>query len=275
MAETWHRAYGRDRIDIPCGVVATLALWPHKSEGAAHAPDLGSYLASQPSHRWPPTVGQVAASHWLRRPDLISAAGPMLRWYTEDLSEDALYAIKAVADTAIKHGVLLHTGDTNPYMRSQIDVMSWTLVCLRHLGGGSMLAEYHTPDDAAETLVRLTMGEDPPVSGSLHEPTGGTGTIFRAIAQHLRERGIDPGNWTWSLQDLDPLAVAGAAVNFLVWELGAGANVVCGNTLSEGDLTPRALALRAEAEAHRSVLLDQAEQGAAYLRALRRLGAAS
>lgn len=173
MADAWHRAYGRERIDIPCGVVATLALWPHKSDGAAHARDLGDYLSSQPSHRWPPTVGQVASAHWLRRPDLISAAGPMLRWYTEELTDDALYAIKAVADTAIKHGVLLHTGDTNPYMRSQIDVMSWTLVRLRHLGGGSMLAEFHTPDDAAETLVRLVLGEDPPASGSLHEPTGG------------------------------------------------------------------------------------------------------
>ncbi|MFE2640171.1 hypothetical protein ACFXKF_36405 [Streptomyces scopuliridis] len=275
MAETWYRTYGRGRIDIPCGVVAALALWPHKSAGASHAPDLARYFISQPATRWPPTVGQVAAVHWLRRPDLISVAGPMLRWYQEDLSDDTLYAIKAVADTALKHGVLLHTGDTDPYMRSHIDVMSWTLVCLRHREDRSWLAEHHTPDDVADLLVSLGIGDDPPPAASLHEPAGGTGNIFRAVAQHLRERGIDPGGWTWSLQDLDPLAVAAAAVNFLVWELGPGANACCGNTLSEGDLTGRALALRAEAEDRRRALLTSAEQGAAFLRAMRSLGIAS
>ncbi|MFF8786892.1 hypothetical protein [Streptomyces sp. NPDC015125] len=256
-------------------MVAALALWPHKSANASHAADLARYFVSQPAHRWPPTVGQVAAVYWLQRPDLISLAGPMLRWCEEDLSGDTLYAIKAVADTALKHGVLLHTGDTDPYMRSHIDVMSWTLTCLRHREDRSWLAEHHTPDDAADLLAALAIGDDPPSTSSLNEPTGGTGGVFRAVAQHLRERGVDPRGWTWSLQDLDPLAVAGAAVNFLVWDLGPDANVCCGSTLTEGDLTGRALAFRAEAQARRRVLLSDAAQGAAALRTMRDLGAAS
>ncbi|MEV7885216.1 N-6 DNA methylase [Streptomyces sp. NPDC002817] len=272
MAETWQRTYGRGRMDIPCGVVATLALWPHKTPGASHAADLARFLASQPARRWPPTVGQVAAVHYLRRPDLIGAAGPLLRWAEEEHDDDTLYAVKAVAETALKHGVLHHTGSADPSARSEVDLMSWSIVCLRQREDRSWLAEHHTPDDATEVLVSLAIGDQPPAAGSLHEPTGGTGGIFRAAAQRLRDHGVDPHAWTWSLQDLDPLAVAGAAVNFLVWDLGPNTTVACGNTLSEGDLTGQALAARARAESHRDALLDGAHEAAGHLHALRALG---
>ncbi|WP_019061385.1 N-6 DNA methylase [Streptomyces prunicolor] len=259
-------------MDIPCGVVAALALWPHKTPGASHAADLARYLASQPALRWPPTVGQVAAVHYLHRPDLIGAAGLLLRWAEEEHDADTLYAVKAVAETALKHGVLLHTGSADPAERSEVDLMSWSIVCLRHGEDRSWLAEHHTPDDATDVLVALAIGDRPPASASVNEPAGGTGGIFRAAAQRLRDHGVDPRDWTWSLQDLDPLAVAGAAVNFLVWDLGPNATVACGNTLSEGDLTGQALAVRARAESRRDALLAGAEQAAGHLRALRALG---
>jgi len=157
-------------------------------------------------------------------------------------------------------------------MRSHIDLMSWTITCLRHREDRSWLAEHHTPSDATDLLTSMAIGDNPPAASALHEPAGGTGGVFRSVAQHLRHHGVDPGGWTWSLQDLDPLAVAGAAVNFLVWDLGPNASVSCGDTLSEGDLTGRALAAGAEAEAHRDALLSTAAQTAAQLRALHTLG---
>ncbi|WP_070018720.1 N-6 DNA methylase [Streptomyces nanshensis] len=271
VADTWHRHHGAGRMDIPCGVVATLALWPRKTDAASHAQDLADFIADQPASKWPPTVGEVAAVHWISRPDLINTAAPILRWYEEEHSPDTLRAIKAVSDTALRHGVLLHTGYRDPYMRSHVDLMSWTITSLRHRGDRSWLGEFHTPPEVTDLLAGMTIGDSPPKNGALHEPAGGTSGMFRSAAQHLRHRGIDPHGWAWHLQDKDPIAAAGAAVNMLIWDLGPNTLVACGDTLSEGDLSGKALATRRELEDRRDALFADVVTRRDSLRAARNL----
>ncbi|MER0477009.1 hypothetical protein ABR737_01320 [Streptomyces sp. Edi2] len=271
IADTWHRTHGAKRLDIPAGIVATLALWPTKTEGAWHAQQLADFIANQPAEKWPDTVGEVASVHWVQRPDLISTAAPILRWAEDEHSPDTLYAIKAVALTALKHGILHHTGDRDPALRSDTDLMSWTITALRHRGDRSWLGEFHTTSDVADAMSRLSMGAHPPAVSSLYECAGGTGGMFRAAAQHLRTCSVDPRRWTWHLQDLDPIAAAGAAVNFLIWDLGPNATVACGNVLSQGDLHTQALKARAELEELRDRLADKAASTVAQLRTLRML----
>jgi hypothetical protein len=258
-------------MEIPVGTVAMLALWPHKSPGARHADELAAFLASHSAEKWPPTVREVTAVHYVQRPDLISMAGPVLQWAEEEHDAGTLHAIREVGLTALKHGVLHHTGDSDPWMRSDVDLLSWTITALRHRGDHARLAEFHTPPEVADVLTRLSLGEHPPAEHSLYEGTGGTGGIFRAAAQHLRDCDVDPRRWTWHLEELDPISAAGAAVNFLIWDLGPHATVTCGDILSDGNLYAQAMAERTAAEAHRAELLEAAQTLIAQRRALRLL----
>ncbi|MFD7553615.1 N-6 DNA methylase [Streptomyces sp. NPDC059835] len=258
-------------MDIPAGIVAALALWPTKSDGTQHAQYLTDFLAAQPAPTWPGTVREVTAVHWVRRPDLISTAAPILRWAEDEHSPDMLYAIRAVALTALKHGVLLHTGASDPAMRSDTDLMSWTITALRHRGDRAWLGEFHTPPEIAEAMNRIAIGDNPPTVSSLYECAGGTGGMFRVAAQHLRERNVDPRRWTWHLEELDPLAAAGAAVNFLIWDLGPKATVARGDILSQPDLYARSCGDRTELDELRDRLVGRAATAVAHLRVLRTL----
>ncbi|MFE6272182.1 N-6 DNA methylase [Streptomyces goshikiensis] len=258
-------------MDIPTGIVAALALWPTKSDGAQHAQHLTDFLAAQPAPTWPGTVREVTAAHWVRRPDLISTAAPILRWAEDEHSADMLYAVREVALTALKHGVLHHTGAGDPAMRSDTDLMSWTITALRHREDRAWLGEFHSPPEITEMMNRIAIGDNPPAVSSLYECTGGTGGMFRVAAQHLREHNVDPRRWTWHLEELDPVAAAGAAVNFLIWDLGPKATVARGDIVSQPDLYERSLADRAVLDELRDRLTGRAATAAAHLRVLRTL----
>jgi len=258
VAEAWFSRHGGGRIDIPLGVVAALALWPCKTPGAVHAQSTADFVAAQPAGQWPATVEEVTATYWMRRPDLIGTAAPIFHWSEEKQSPGTLRAIKAVADAALRHGVLEHTGDADPAQRSKVDLLSWTIISLRHRSERESLGEFHTPPAIIETMAIARLGDPPPPQGAMAELTGGTGGMFRSAVQHLRRHRVDPSGWTWHLQDRDPLAAAAACVNFLVWDMGPNSLVSCGDSLSRGDLFDETLAARRELETLRDTTVDAA-----------------
>ncbi|MFD0622184.1 N-6 DNA methylase [Streptomyces sanglieri] len=158
---------------------------------------------------------------------------------------------------ALRHGVLQHTGDTDPVERSRIDLMSWVITSLRHHHSRRSLGEYHTPPDIS-ALITAMLANDGSTQRRPHqcgewalEPTAGTGGLFRSAAQELRRDGEDPAERGWVMLELDPLAAAGAAVNAIVWELGPRAVVGRGDVLAQPDLAEDTLAQARDLARHR------------------------
>ncbi|MEU0353053.1 N-6 DNA methylase [Streptomyces sp. NPDC006237] len=255
VAEAWHAA-GGSRLDIPAGVVAALALWPQKSPGAEAADTIAAYIAAQPPRVLVRGLAESADFYWGLRPDLWTAARPLFDWTREDLNDTQLAGVRAVARAALRHGVLQHTGDTDPAERSRIDLLSWVITSLRHHHSRRSLGEYHTPPDISELLAAV-LAADNGAGGNRRrgewalEPAAGTGGLFRSAAQDLRRDGEDPAERGWIMLELDPLAAAGAAVNALVWELGPRAFVGCGDVLAQPDLAEDTLAKARDMARHR------------------------
>ncbi|MFI6688461.1 hypothetical protein [Streptomyces sp. NPDC050485] len=258
VAEAWHAA-GGSRLDIPAGVVAALALWPQKSPRAEAADTIASYIAAQPPRVLVRGLAASADSYWGLRPDLWTAARPLFDWTKEDLNDTQLAGVQAVARAALRHGVLHHTGDTDPAKRSRIDLMSWVITSLRHIHSRRSLGEHHTPPDVSDLMAAVlaegSTGGRRRCEWAL-EPTAGTGGLFRSAAQDLRRDGMDPADSGWVMLELDPLAAAGAAVNSLVWGLGPRAVVGCGNVLAQPDLAEEALARQRDMARHRDNVME-------------------
>ncbi|MEU2593870.1 N-6 DNA methylase [Streptomyces albidoflavus] len=260
VADAWYGAYGGGRIEIPMGLVATLALWPQKG----YPQELAAFLNPLDASHIVQCVNEVAAYWWLRRPDLIGVAHRLFSWAEEDLSDQEEAAIRQTWKAAIRHNALDHTGSPDPYDRTWIDLMSWTITNLRHHSARSGLGEYHTPPEVVDVLTRVVMDKpefaasmlgDAQPGASILDPCAGTGGMLRGAALQLRHDGKNPADYRWFAQELDPISAGGCAINFLVWELGPNAMVACGDTLSEGDLYPRAVEHRREMEKRRDEYL--------------------
>lgn len=279
IADAWYGSCGSSRMDIPVGVVAALALWPVKSEGAVHAGTVSSYIAAQPPRVLVKGYAEVYAATWMLRPDLMDVAAPIFRWTEEDLGEQELRGVAAVTRAALRAGVLQYTGDRDPYFRCDIDLMSWTITNLRHNSSRKGLGEYHTPPEITDLMARMLIDttESPHVvkggGESFNEPTAGTGGMFRSAVQGMRERGLNPHEHTWVMQELNPLAAAGAAVNTVVWDLGPRAVVVVGDTLAQGDLSREAFAHQRTMQAHRDTIRQATACALATRDAVRMLNA--
>ncbi|WP_051842846.1 MULTISPECIES: N-6 DNA methylase [Streptomyces] len=261
VAEAWHAA-GGSRLDIPAGVVAALALWPQKSPGAEAADTIAAYIAAQPPRVLVRGLADSADYYYRLRPDLWATARPLFDWTREDLHDTHLAGVRAVARAALRHGVLQHTGDTDPAERSRIDLMSWVITSLRHHHSRRSLGEYHTPPDISN-LIATVLADEGRTGRRPHrrgewalEPTAGTGGLFRSAAQDLRRAGEDPAERGWVMLELDPLAAAGAAVNALVWELGPRAFVGCGDVLAQPNLAEDTLARARDMARHRDDVMD-------------------
>lgn len=99
----------------------------------------------------------------------------------------------------------------------------------------------------------MALLEAPEPGGTFHDPAAGTGGLMRAAALTLRLQGADPHEYMWSMNDVDPLAVACCAVNATVWSLGPHVLISRSDTLTTGDGSERAAR-------HRYQLLDSHER---------------
>ncbi|MFD7771656.1 N-6 DNA methylase, partial [Streptomyces sp. NPDC059787] len=238
VAETWHASnWGGYRIDIPVSIVGGLALFPIKG----HTEDVTRIISTSSDYQLLQGYREIYAHTWSQRPDLGARMAPLMGWLTEQGVEEKAYAVRRVTETALRYGILQLTGSPDPYCRADTDVMSWTITSLRSLGAKQGLGEYHTPPELCDLMARMVCPEPPEKGFKFMEPAGGTGGMFRSLAQHLREMQCDPADYVWALNELEPLAAAGAAVNAIVWGLGPNVVVACGDTLREGDVHEQAV----------------------------------
>ncbi|MFC8671442.1 N-6 DNA methylase [Streptomyces griseorubiginosus] len=257
VSSAWHHAHGGSRIEIPIGTVAALALWP------LHGPD--AYLAadwwlSLDDTELLAAFRECWARMWIMRPDLIDRATPLHKWVDDEKPDPRrAVAVRAVVEAAITNGLLHLTTSDDPDLRSTTDVIGILLTVMRSEGAHDALAEIHTPPDVAYLMARMLLDDMPLEPGmNFDEPAGGTGGMYRATVQVMREHGIDPHQFGWSLTDIDPLAAAGAAVNAILWDLGPHVLIGCGDTLHEGNVYARAAREALESLERRDRLHSQA-----------------
>lgn len=268
VSSAWHHAHGGSRIEIPIGTVAALALWPLRGPDAYLAAD---WWLSLDDAELLAAFRECWARMWIMRPDLIDRATLLHKW-VDDEKPDArrAAAVRAVVEAAITNGLLHLTTSDDPDLRSTTDVIGTLLAVMRSEGAHDALAEIHTPPDVAYLMARMLLDDMPLEPGmKFDEPAGGTGGMYRAAVQVMRERGIDPHQFGWSLTDIDPLAAAGAAVNAILWDLGPHVLIGCGDTLHEGNVYARAAREALESVERRDRLHSQA----VFLAAIQRVEA--
>ncbi|MGO4431345.1 hypothetical protein AB4Z54_74295, partial [Streptomyces sp. MCAF7] len=98
VASAWYRTHGGTRMEIPMGIVATLALWPVKG----YPRTLADFFRTVDTAQLLQCVREVAAYWWMRRPDLIDTASLLFEWASEDeLPVNELDAIRATFHAAL------------------------------------------------------------------------------------------------------------------------------------------------------------------------------
>ncbi|WP_435159681.1 N-6 DNA methylase [Amycolatopsis sacchari] len=238
VAGEWYGADSSGRLDVPFGVVATLAL--------VNLPVSDHDVAGQLR-----ALGQRDFACWARgvwrsvlnaRPDLVHLVYPLMGWLF-DAGEAVEATAKSVADAALAAGQLDVTGTLE---RFDVDLLGIVLTALKAGGATKARAQIYTPTDVADAVAALQFADAEIRFGqSVCDPAVGTGGLFRAAAKILLSRGFDPGDLVWMGCDVDELAIAGAAVNSLLWGLGTDVLLHVGNSL-QGDWIKEAQERRAE-----------------------------
>jgi hypothetical protein len=253
VAEAWSSSPYRSRPDIPLSIVASLALVPAKD----CPEEIARTINASCDARLLRGLREVWVHHWAKRPELAPTFAPLMAWLAEDSAseKDMARAVRRVVDACLRHGLLEMTGSSDAYHRSEVDVLSWTLTELRSPGARRLLGEFHTPPTVTQLIARMTVDGLPPAGERFLEPTSGSGGLFRALAQRIRELGGDPADYGWVMVDIDALAAAAAAVNAIVWDLGRGVVVACGDMLADPQIVQRAIDARRELREQRDNLL--------------------
>ncbi|MFG1709150.1 N-6 DNA methylase [Nonomuraea sp. M3C6] len=245
IAEAWHRQHAGDGIAIPMGIVATLVLLRRT---AVDGTDVAEFVLSLDKAELVKFHRHVWATLWMRQPYFVACAYPIHSWLMdedEDLPAKVVDAIHAVTHTAITGGLFNITGDDDPAMRSDVDMLGTLLTNLRSEGARGALAEIHTPPELADMMARLLITPDDYEPGAwFAEPAAGTGGMFRAVSLAMRLQGMNPANFGWHMAELDPIATACSAVNAIVWGLGPNVLIFCGDTLVTGDTVTPAIEFR-------------------------------
>lgn len=227
VAQAWHRGGGPDRPEVPLGVVATLAL---TGLAARRKTDFAEWVRG----RSPAEFLGLARWTWravlVQRPDVLRMAAPIVGWLRGE-GKQLADRIKGTADAALAAGQLELTGGDR---RFDADLLGPVLGALRSPAAAKVDAQMYTPGDVALALTSVMLGDVKPGQVFVDD-TVGTGGLFRAAAQVIRNRGLDPTALTWYGADVDELAVAAAAVNSVIWQLGPNVVLYVGDPLAEPD----------------------------------------
>lgn len=249
--EAWYSAHGSADPAIPLSVLAALSLInpPH---GARHS--IGVELIKLGADEFADSIRRIWTVFVRTRPDLLNPVYPLLEpWFDHDrpMSPQNLRAAKHVADRVLGIDLLGLTGTQN---RHDVDLLGLVLTLLRPKSALQGLGQYYTPADVADILSRfsgpdvmadLTSG-DTPAGSAVHDPACGTGGLLRAAAESLRRRGANPADYEWYGSDVDALAIAGCAVNAVLWGLGPKVVLGVADSLTEPDWTRQAMRMRQE-----------------------------
>lgn len=223
----WHRTHGTGYLVVPLSTVAALSLQTPTT--AEHGPAARTVIGWNTDE-----LGRFVRTQWVRfvrtRPDLANPISPFaLAWLGDTpLSEQARQGAREVARAAVRAGLFEVTGDTET--RRSVDVLGVVLAVLKSRTATAATGSFYTPGDVADLQAAISLPTD---VHTVHEPTVGTGGLWCAIAQLMRERGQDPARVEWVGIDVDPLAIAGAAVNALLWELGPRVVLGVGDILGD------------------------------------------
>ncbi|UQA93666.1 N-6 DNA methylase [Streptomyces halobius] len=266
VAGVWHRQHGGTRIEVPIGLVAALALIRQKDE---KGPDLKAQILAQDDTQLIAMFREIWSTHWIHRPDLIDRARILHEWLNdEEIDDHRAYLVRAVTKAALDQGLFDLTGHAEPYLRGQTDVLSPVMMLVRSSGAQQGLGEYHTPADiadamanvlAAESVIDIQLAVKEPQRGEhIHDPAAGSGGLLRSAAQRLRERGLDPADFQWSMVDIDEIAAACAAVNSIIWSLGPRVTVACADSIANPNAVEEAMKHARAVFAHRDETLGKA-----------------
>lgn len=221
----WHRTYGIGRIDIPVSVVATLAALPEK--------DSCEHYVSESVLSWDADTFHDFARHtWSsvirHRTEITHLLHPMVAWIFDDPDRDVRDHALAVAQAALRAGQPHLTGTER---RFDVDLLGTALTVLRPKSALKARGQFYTPRSVAKLLAGMS---DIQEHSNVTDPMMGTGGMFRAAAEVLREQGRDPRTIRWIGCDVDSLAVACATVNSMIWNLGTDIVFHAGDTLEPG-----------------------------------------
>ncbi|MER6086863.1 N-6 DNA methylase [Streptomyces bluensis] len=271
VIDAWHQSYGGSSIDIPLGTVAALALL-RQPPGTGNG--LADWILQRQPHELPQLFKEIYLGHWIKRPDLINRALRLHDWaWNPNPDPQQLRAVQAVTHRAVNQGLLDLTGHDDPYLRAETDVLSPLLTGLRHKSDKKWRGEYHTPACVTDLLANMLVDKNfaqPDLA--IREPAIGSGTMFRSVAQRLRDLGLNPRDYHWYGNDIDALAAACAAVNTIIWDLGPNAFIGCADSLTTEDGGyAKTLAEANESFAQRDRYMDTATSTAASRRAFRLL----
>ncbi|MGW4524987.1 N-6 DNA methylase [Amycolatopsis sp. NPDC004378] len=250
VAQAWHKGGGPDRPEVPLGVVATLALTGLATRRKA---DVADWVRGRSPAEFLGLARWVWRAVLVQRPDVLRMAAPIVGWLHGE-GEQLAGRIKRTADAALAAGQLELTGGDR---RFDADLLGPVLGALRSQAATKVDAQMYTPGDVALALTSVMLGDVKPGQVFVDD-TVGTGGLFRAAAQVIRNCGLDPAALTWYGADVDELAVAAAAVNSVIWQLGPNVVLYVGDPLAEPDwsaaATQQKVQFQREVHALRGVL---------------------
>jgi hypothetical protein len=236
--EKWHAWHGHSDLEVPVSVVAVLSL-------VDPPPDRRNAVASELIGLDPAAFADTVRRLWTRfamsRPDLVNRAWPLIEpWLGEqEMPSETTRDAHAIAVEALRTDLFALTDET----RWTVDLLGTVLTLVRTTSSLQARGQYYTPRDVTDLMARILR---PPQPGqAVNDPACGTGGLFRAAAETMRNAGHDPATAAWEGNDLDQLAVACCAINAVLWGLGTSVLLGVGDTLA-ADWRKRAIAERNE-----------------------------
>lgn len=269
VVDAWYRNYGGSSIEIPIGTVAGLALLRQPPETGN---SLADWILGLQPHELPQLFKEIYLRTWIDRPHLINRALRLHDWaWNPEPDPQQLRAVHAVTEHAVNQGLFELTAMDDTYKRAETDILSPLLTQLRHKSDKKWRGEYHTPPSVADLMANMVVDKDYAQPGrAIADPAVGSGTMFRSVAQRLRDLGLNPHEYHWYGNDIDSLSAACAAINTIIWDLGPRVLIGCSDSLATQDGGyAQALADAKEAFEERDEYFGTAVSIAAFDRALR------
>lgn len=236
-AAAWAKARMLDHgLRAPLGTIAAMCLI---KQADPHGREVSEELRGCTSSELLTVVRNVYAAFVRLRPELTPRAFPLIGWAFSEPDDRIPEAAAEVAQAAVTAGIL---SLTDAY-RHKVDVLGICWTALQPASSLKSDVKFYTPGPVSELMAGMLgiAGET-----TVYEPTLGCGGAFLAAASVLRQQGRDPATVWWFGQDVDELAVACAAINTVLWDLGPTVVLAVGNSLAEDAAMERAVAERRE-----------------------------